>query len=67
MNNETFILAVLVFKEIITLDEAKRLQKSLRESITNANLGQMLEKVVKALEDTTTSDVEKIDAKDFIK
>ena len=67
MNNETFILAVLVFKEIITLDEAKRLQKSLRESITNANLGQMLEKVVKALDDTDTSNVEKIDAKDFIK
>jgi len=67
MNNETFILAVLVKKNIITKDEAKRLQKSLRESITNADLTQMLDKVSKALENSNSSDIEKIDAKDFIK
>jgi len=67
MNNETFILAVLVKKNIITKDEAKRLQKSLRESITNADLTQMLDKVSKALENHNSSDIEKIDAKDFIK
>lgn len=67
MNNETFILAVLVAKEVITKDEAKRLQKSLRESITNADLTQMLDKVSKALENHNSSDIEKIDAKDFIK
>jgi len=67
MNNETFILAVLVNKEIVTVAEAKRLQKSLRESVTNSDLPQMLDKVNNALNVEDTNKVTKIDAKDLFK
>ncbi len=50
MSEVTFLLAVLVNKEILTLQEALALKKSLTQSITNANLSEMITKVSKALE-----------------
>ena len=66
MNEVTFLLAVLIEKEILTVSEAKSLQKSLKESVTNANLGEMITKVDNALSDKDET-VKKIDAKTILK
>ena len=58
----TYLLAILVQKDILSLDEAHKLRKSLRESVVNDNLTQMIEKVNKALE-TRESGIKVLDAK----
>jgi hypothetical protein len=49
MNEVTFVLAILVDKDILTLQEAAKLKKSLTQSTINSNLKNMIEKVDKAL------------------
>lgn len=66
MNEITFILAVLVNKDVITLQEAVKLKKSLTQNVISSNLKDMIEKVSKALE-IKESDVETIDAQDILK
>lgn len=64
-NDLTYLLAVLVNKEIITLDEAKALQVESRKSVTNSSMGEMIAKVNKAL--TKADDpIKKIDAAQFL-
>lgn len=53
MNEVTYLLAILIHKDVLSLEEAKLLQKALRESVTNTNLKEMIEKVSKALERPT--------------
>lgn len=65
MNEATYFLAVLVRKEILTMDEATRLQKGLTEGYINSNLSQMLSKVDKALAIETPA-LEVVDAKSII-
>ncbi len=62
----TFILAILVNKDILSVQEARKLKVALSEQITSSNLGEMITKVSKALEDKE-SEVEKIDAEQFFK
>lgn len=50
MNEVTYLLAILIRKDILSLDEALKLKRALTQSVTNANLTQMIEKVDKALE-----------------
>jgi len=64
-NDLTYLLAVLVKKEILTLDEAKALQVESRKSITNSSLGEMVSKVDKALK-KSDDPVKKIDASTFL-
>jgi hypothetical protein len=40
MNEITFVLAVLVNKEIITKQEAQKLHKSMTQNILNSNIGE---------------------------
>jgi hypothetical protein len=49
MNEFTFTLAILVRKDIITLLEAKALQKARNEGVLSSNLGEMITKVDSAL------------------
>ncbi len=62
----TFMLAILVNKDILSVQEARKLKIALSEHITSSNLGEMITKVSKALEDKE-SEVEKIDAEQFFK
>ena len=62
----TFMLAVLVSKDILTVQEARKLKIALSEHITSSNLGEMITKVSKALEDKE-SEITKIDAEQFFK
>lgn len=64
-NDLTYLLAVLVNKEVITLNEAKALQVESRKSVTNSSMGEMIAKVNKAL--TKADDpIKKIDASQFL-
>ncbi len=65
MPDLTFIFAVLVSKDILTIDEARRLKKSVGESITSSNLGEMITKVEEALKEDE-NETKKIDAKTFL-
>lgn len=61
MNQFTYVLALLVRKDIITVSEAAALIKSSQEGVLNSNLGEMITKVDKALK-KKPSDIEKVDA-----
>lgn len=66
MNEVTFLLAILIKKEIITEHEAIVLKRSLSENIINGDLHQMIAKVEKAFI-KPTKDLETIDAKDLLR
>lgn len=67
MNELTFILAVLVTKEVLTITEAAAIHKASKESIISSNLGEMIAKVTKALEPSPdTGAIEKVDARSII-
>lgn len=67
MHEITFILAILVSKEILTVVEAKAILKESQHSVLSANLGEMIAKVSKSLEvDEVTSTIEKVDARSII-
>lgn len=66
MNEITFVLAVLVNKEIITKQEAQRLHKSMTQNILNSNINEMIAKVERALSVNEIS-LQTIDANDIIK
>lgn len=61
MNEVTYFLAILVKKDILSMEEAYKLRKALRESVTNDNLKEMIEKVDKALE-PKVDEIETLDA-----
>lgn len=61
----TFVVAILVRKDILSVEEAHQLLKASREATLNANLGEMIAKVDKALTKKKQS-IEKIDAKEFM-
>ena len=66
MNEITFVLAVLVNKEIITKQEAQKLHKSMTQNILNSNINEMIAKVEHALSVSEIS-IQTIDANDIIK
>lgn len=66
MNEVTFVLAILVDKDILTLQEAAKLKKSLTQSTINSNLKNMIEKVDKALA-IKEDEIETISAVDLLK
>lgn len=66
MNELTFILAILIKQNVLTVQEAKALQKSSRENVTNASLSDMVTKVENALE-VKEDQIKKIDATDLLK
>lgn len=66
MNELTYTLAILVNKGVLQLDEAKKLLKSSKESVTNGDLKQMIAKVEKSLAIDTTNELESIDAKQLM-
>lgn len=66
MNEFVYLLAILVSKEVLTEDEAKKYIKQSNTGILNSNLKEMMTKAKTALEVKEDS-VEKIDAKDFFK
>lgn len=61
----TYILAILVKKDVLSVQEASALKKASGEGTITTNLGEMITKVDKALR-KKTSDVEKLDARDII-
>lgn len=61
----TYILAILVRKDVLTIQEASALKKEASENVITSNLGEMITKVDKALR-KKTDDVEKLDARDII-
>ena len=65
MNDLVFILAVLVYKKVITKKEANTIKKSLSEGVINGDLSQMIDKITKAFEDKA-QDIETISAKDIL-
>jgi hypothetical protein len=66
MNEITFVLAVLVNKEVITKQEAQKLHKSMTQNILNSNINEMISKVERALSVNEIS-LQTIDANDIIK
>ena len=66
MNEITFVLAVLVNKEVITKKEALLLHKSMSQSVLNSDINQMIDKVEKAFIVDKIS-IQTIDANDIIK
>lgn len=64
MNELTYILAVLVKKDVLSVHEAGAIQKAAKESVISTNLGEMIAKVDKAL--TKKPGIEKVDARDII-
>lgn len=65
MNELTYILAVLVRSNVLTVVEARQLQKASVEGTVSSNLGEMITKVDKALhkeEDALT----KLNARDIL-
>ncbi len=66
MNELTFLIAVLVRKDVLTVVEASALLKASKEGVINGNVGEMVAKVDRALK-RKTDDVEKVDAKEFMK
>lgn len=65
MNEITYLLAVLVVKDILSVDEAKKIQAEMTKGVISSDLGHMVTKVKTALENKE-SDVKKIDAKEFL-
>lgn len=65
MNELVLMLAILVRKDILSVDEAKSIQKASNESVINSNLGEMITKVDKALR-KKVNDFDKLDARDII-
>lgn len=65
MNDFTYTLAILVRKDILSVDEAHSLQIAHNEGVTNANLGEMIAKVDKALKKNPNA-IKKINAKDIL-
>lgn len=65
MNEVTFMLAILVNKDILSLQEAVSLKKSLSQGIISSNLKDMIEKVDKATE-IKESEFETIHAQDIL-
>lgn len=64
-NDLTYLLAILVVKEVLTLSEAKVLQVESRKSVTTSSLAEMITKVTKAL-DSPEDAIKKIDAAQFL-
>lgn len=65
MNEVTFMLAILVNKDILSLQEAVSLKKSLSQGIISSNLKDMIEKVDKAVK-IKESEFETIHAQDIL-
>lgn len=65
MNELTYILAILVRKDVLSVQEARQIQKASNEAVTSSNLGEMIAKVDRALK-TKTPEIEKLDARDII-
>ena len=65
MNEITYLLAVLVVKDILSVDEAKKIQAEITKGVISSDLGHMVTKVKTAL-DSKVSDIKKIDAKEFL-
>jgi len=65
MNEVAFILAILVSKDVLSLQEAVSLKKSLSQGVISSNLKDMIEKVDKATE-TKESEFETIHAQDIL-
>lgn len=61
----TLVLALLIRKDIISVDEARSILKSSKEGVVNDNLGEMVTKVDKALKKKDRTDT--ISAVDFMK
>jgi hypothetical protein len=66
MNELTYLLAVLINKDILSVDEAKKLQNECRKGIVNSNIGEMVSKVERALKDKSEG-LKKVSATDFFK
>lgn len=65
MNEVAFILAILVSKDVLSLQEAVSLKKSLSQGVISSNLKDMIEKVNKAIE-IKESEFETIHAQDIL-
>lgn len=65
MNEVTFMLAIMVNKDILSLQEAVALKKSLSQGTISSNLKDMIEKVDKATE-IKDSEFETIHAEDIL-
>lgn len=65
MNELTYVLAILVHKEVLTPLEARKVQKAAVEAVITSNLTEMVTKVDKALRQPDDG-LEKISAKDFL-
>lgn len=66
MNELTFLLAVLVKKDVLTELEAKQLKKEAAQNILNSDLPAMLAKVDRAFK-VEEKELQTIDASDIIK
>lgn len=66
MNELTFLIAILVRKDVLSVDEARSLIKSSKEGVLNGNLGEMIAKVDAALKPKDMT-IQKLDAKEFMK
>ena len=66
MNGSVFIIALLLYKEVITKKEALKLQVAITTNITNTNLKDMLDQIAKLL-DSKEEDTafKRIDARDL--
>lgn len=65
MNELTFLLAVLINKNVITEHEAKLLKISLDKSVINGNLKEMTAKVEEAFKEVVP-EITTIDAKNVL-
>lgn len=61
----TLMLALLIRKDIISVDEARSILKSSKEGVVNDNLGEMVTKIDKALKKKDKTDT--ISAAEFMK
>lgn len=61
----TYIVAILIRKDILSIEEGRRLIQSSKEGTMNGNLGEMITKADKALHKPKT--VDKISAKELLK
>jgi hypothetical protein len=69
MNQLTFILAILVFKDVLSVNEAKSIKKAASQGTFTANLSEMISKVSDAVtkDEHEASNLNKINAKDLLK
>lgn len=65
MNEVIFMLAILVNKKVLSLQEAVNIKKSLSQGIISSNLKDMVNKVDEAMQIIET-DFEKIHAEDIL-